>query len=162
MSCNQQADISQTESDARNIPVRDAAAAEIFLEYMATENINVKDLAAVDVMDNHQPIKALEDISFSQNPAINIRLKQDAKTRWAGTMKVGAGTSPFLWNDELFAMRLTHKMQTLNSYKTNNIGTDVTKDATDFTMDDSRNPFSKSYNMLCVPRRSRTKLNPPL
>lgn len=114
---------------------------------MATENINVKDLAAVDVMDNHQPIKALEDISFSQNPAINIRLKQDAKTRWAGTMKVGAGTSPFLWNDELFAMRLTHKMQTLNSYKTNNIGTDVTKDATDFTMDDSRNPFSKNYNM---------------
>ena len=45
---------------------------------LATENMHQKDVGSVEVMENHQPIKALEDISFSNNPAINIRLKEDA------------------------------------------------------------------------------------
>ena len=52
---------------------------------IATNNIHQKDVGSVEVMENHQPIKALEDLSFSQNPAINIRLKEDAKARWVGT-----------------------------------------------------------------------------
>ncbi|GKT33800.1 carboxypeptidase-like regulatory domain-containing protein, partial [Aduncisulcus paluster] len=49
---------------------------------LATNNVHHQDVGSVEVMENHQPIKALEDISFSQNPAINIRLKEDAKARW--------------------------------------------------------------------------------
>ena len=36
-------------------------------------------------------IKALEDMSFSQDPAINIKLKESAKSRLVGTLKAGGG-----------------------------------------------------------------------
>mgnify|MGYP000839548099 CR=1 FL=1 len=44
-------------------------------------------------MENHQPIKALKDIVFSDRAAINLRLKPHAKARWTGTLRGGAGAS---------------------------------------------------------------------
>ena len=114
---------------------------------LATNNVHQQDVGSVEIMENHQPIKALEDISFSQNPAINIRLKEDAKARWVGTVKVGGGFEPFLWNSELFLMRFTAKTQSLNTYKTNNIGTDVTHETQSFSFDEIMNQFSKNYRL---------------
>lgn len=114
---------------------------------LATNNVHQQDVGSVEVMENHQPIKALKDISFSQNPAINIRLKEDAKARWAGTAKVGAGFEPFLWNAELFLMRFTAKTQTLNTYKTNNTGTDVTQENQSFSFDEIMSQFPKNYHL---------------
>ena len=88
---------------------------------LATQNISYKDVAVVEVMENHQPIKALEDVVFSDSPAMNIKLKEDAKIRWAGTIKGGGGI-PGLWIAEVFAMRFKLKTQTLNTYKGNNTG----------------------------------------
>ena len=76
---------------------------------IATNNIHPSDVGSVEVMENHQPVKALENISFSQNPAINIRLKEDAKARWVGTAKAAVGASPFLWEGELALMRFKRK-----------------------------------------------------
>ncbi len=114
---------------------------------LATNNIHQKDVGSVVVMENHQPVKALEDISFSRNPAINIRLKEDAKARWVGTAKIGAGVEPFLWNSELFLMRFTSKTQSLNTYKTNNTGSDITQETQSFTFDDVMSQFSKKYDL---------------
>lgn len=96
---------------------------------IATNNIHPSDVGSVEVMENHQPVKALENISFSQNPAINIRLKEDAKARWVGTAKAAVGASPFLWEGELALMRFKRKSQTLNTLKSNNTGRDVTREA---------------------------------
>ena len=112
---------------------------------LATNNIHQKDVGSVEVMENHQPIKALEDFSFSQNPAINIRLREDAKAHWAGTMKSGVGIAPFLWNAELVAMRFTPKTQTLNTFKSNNVGTDIVYETQSFTIDGIRNLFANKY-----------------
>jgi len=114
---------------------------------LATNNVHQQDVGSVEVMENHQPIKALEDISFSQNPAINIRLKEDAKARWVGTAKLGAGFEPFLWNAELFLMRFTSKTQSLNTCKTNNTGTDITGETQSFSFDEIRSRFSKNYHL---------------
>lgn len=114
---------------------------------IATNNIHQKDVGSVEVMENHQPIKALEDVSFSQNPAINIRLKEDAKSRWVGTMKVGAGFEPLLWNGELAVMRFKKQSQTLNTYKTNNTGNDVMRETMSFSMDDFVSLFEKNYRL---------------
>lgn len=114
---------------------------------LATNNMHQQDVGSVEVMENHQPIKALEDISFSQNPAINIRLKEDAKARWVGTAKIGAGLNPFLWDAEVFAMRFTAKTQSLNTYKTNNTGIDVTQETQTFSIDDIVGQFSKNYHL---------------
>lgn len=114
---------------------------------IATTNIHQKDVGSVEVMENHQPIKALEDISFSQNPAINVRLKEDAKARWVGTVKAGAGFTPFLWKAELALMRFKKQSQTLNTYKTNNTGNDVTRETTSFSIDKVLSQFGKSYRL---------------
>ncbi len=114
---------------------------------IATTNIHQKDVGSVEVMENHQPIKALDDISFSQNPGINIRLKEDAKTRWVGTVKAGAGFTPFLWNAELALMRFKKQSQTLNTYKTNNIGKDLTHETMSFSIDDILSQFGKNYRL---------------
>lgn len=114
---------------------------------LATNNINQQDVGSVEVMENHQPIKALSDISFSKNPAINIRLKNDAKSRWVGTVKAGIGEKPTTWKDELLAMRFTAKNQTLNTYKTNNVGADVTSETQSFSIEKMINSVSKGYRL---------------
>jgi hypothetical protein len=101
---------------------------------LATNNISHKDVATVDIMENHQPVKALQDIVFSGSPALNIKLKEDAKSRWAGTLKGGGGT-PELWTAEFFAMRFKPKTQSLETYKGNNTGNE-SFDMTDFGMTD--------------------------
>lgn len=114
---------------------------------IATNNIHQKDVGSIEVMENHQPVKALEDISFSQNPGINVRLKEDAKARWVGTMKAGAGFTPFLWNAEVALMRFKKKSQTLNTYKTNNIGSDIIRETMSFSVDDFLSQFGKDYRL---------------
>ncbi|MBD9236454.1 MAG: hypothetical protein EGR20_16705, partial [Alistipes onderdonkii] len=79
----------------------------------ATNNIAPQDVASVEVMENHQPIKALKDIVFSDRAAINLRLKPHAKARWTGTLRGGAGWSPALWNGALFAMRIGARGQSM-------------------------------------------------
>ena len=88
---------------------------------LASNNISHKDVSGVEVMENHQPIKMLEDLVPSFDPAINIKLKEDAKSRWAGTLKGGCGITE-LWNAEVFAMRFKKATQSLNTYKGSNIG----------------------------------------
>ena len=102
---------------------------------IATNNIHQKDVGSVEVMTNHQPIKALEDMSFSEDPAINIKLKESAKSRLVGTVKIGGGINQDdnnarlnVWNGEMALMRFTKKAQSLNTFKSNNIGTDVTRE----------------------------------
>jgi hypothetical protein len=90
---------------------------------LATNNISHKDVAGVEIMENHQPVKALQDVVFSGSPAMNIKLKEDAKSRWAGTV-TGGGGIPGLWMAEAFAMRFKLKTQRLNTYKGNNTGKD--------------------------------------
>ena len=50
---------------------------------MVTENIPHKEVKSVEVMENHQPVKALEGIEFPEEAGINIRLTDDARSRWA-------------------------------------------------------------------------------
>lgn len=114
---------------------------------LATNNIHYGDVGTVEVMENHQPIKALEDISFSQNPAINIRLKESAKTRVVGTIYAGGGVNPGIWKDELTLMRFTKKLQTLNILKTNNTGDNILNKSSMLFPDSEISQFPKSYKM---------------
>ena len=46
---------------------------------LATNNINASDVASVQVLQHHQPIKALQDKSLTDDVAINLKLKNAAK-----------------------------------------------------------------------------------
>lgn len=45
---------------------------------IATQNIEAKNVASVQVLENHQPIKALKDMEIPEEAAINLKLKQSA------------------------------------------------------------------------------------
>ncbi len=99
---------------------------------IATNNIRAKDIAAVQVYENHQPIKAIKDLISSDRAAINLKLKEEAKGTWNATMQLGAGYKPAMWNAEATAMYFARKFQTINTYKTNNSGDDVARELQSF------------------------------
>lgn len=95
---------------------------------VAVNNVRAEDIATVEVLENHQPIKALKGFEYSPDAAINLRLKSKAKGSLIANVLLGAGWQPWLWNGELAMMYFTGKWQTMMTYKTNNSGEDVTSE----------------------------------
>ncbi|MDE6009542.1 MAG: TonB-dependent receptor [Muribaculaceae bacterium] len=89
---------------------------------LATNNISHKDVKSVEVMEHHQPVKALEGIEFPEEAGINLKLKDDARSRWVGVAQAAAGVQPFLYNGSLFAMRMAAKIQNMFTFKADNTG----------------------------------------
>ena len=52
---------------------------------LATNNINASDVATVQVLEHHQPVKMLQDKELSDDVAINLKLKNSAKGPWPST-----------------------------------------------------------------------------
>jgi hypothetical protein len=102
---------------------------------LATNNIKAQDVATVQVMENHQPIKMLQGRMLSDDVAINLKLRKAAK----GTVAVNAmfgggiqakgtiGDNP-LWTAELIEMYFEKRRQNMMLYKGNNIGEDVSQE----------------------------------
>lgn len=99
---------------------------------IATNNIRAKDIASVQVYENHQPIKALKKLIESDRAAINLRLKEEAKGTWNATLQLGAGYKPWMWNAEATTMYFGRRFQTIDTYKTNNTGDDVARELQSF------------------------------
>lgn len=89
-----------------------------------SKNLPHQSVSSVEVYENHQPIKMLEDKVESEQASINIKLAKDVAL--TGTAKVGLGAWPFLWNANITPMLFSGKVQMLASYRTNNTGDDLT------------------------------------
>ncbi|MDR3060332.1 MAG: carboxypeptidase-like regulatory domain-containing protein [Prevotella sp.] len=110
---------------------------------IATNNIEAKDVSTVQVMENHQPIKALKDKEFSEDAAINLKLKDSAKGTVIANAQVGVGASPLLWNNELTSMYIAKKKQNITTYKSNNSGDDTTRELNSFYSSDASQTKNK-------------------
>ena len=103
---------------------------------IATNGISHDDVGSVEVMENHQPMQVLSGISFSDKAAINLKLKNKAKATWSFHGDAGGGYSwqpaGAIWDGELFAMAVMPNFQNITTFKTNNIGEDLSAQATDF------------------------------
>lgn len=109
---------------------------------LATNNISYKDVKAVEVMENHQPVKALEGIEFPEEAGINLKLKEDARSRWVGVAQAAAGLQPFLYDGSLFTMRMAPKIQNMFTVKADNTGWNPRNEIRDH---DSDLMFSSDY-----------------
>lgn len=58
---------------------------------LATNNINASDVATVQVLENHQPVKMLQGKELSDDVAINLKLKDSAKGTIAVNTMLGGG-----------------------------------------------------------------------
>ncbi|MDR1054574.1 MAG: hypothetical protein LBL90_01830 [Prevotellaceae bacterium] len=99
---------------------------------IATKNISANDVASVQVYENHQPVKALQDVKLSDQAAINIKLKDSAKGALSAMAQLGTGFTPFLWNNEFVALYFAKKYQNITTYKGNNTGDDASREFTSF------------------------------
>lgn len=78
----------------------------------------------VEVLENHQPVKILQDKVPSDQAAINIKLKNSVTMTGRGEVGSGFG-DPWLWNVKLTPMFFGQKSQWVVNYKTNNMGEQV-------------------------------------
>ncbi|MCH4896605.1 carboxypeptidase-like regulatory domain-containing protein [Marinilabiliaceae bacterium JC040] len=113
---------------------------------MATNNIDPNDVKALQVLENHEPVKALRDISNSENAALNIKLKDNAKSKWLWKIKAGMGGKPLLWDASLFAMSIGKKFQSMNTIKSNNIGSTIGIEDYSFSGDSRFNAMNNSFS----------------
>lgn len=109
---------------------------------LIANNLSADKVSSVEVLENHQPLKVLEDMEASEDAAINIKLKN--KVTVSGNIEAGAGASPGLWFGKLTPMFFTKKFQTMVTYQTNNIGVDITSDFSSFSRGAFRFGFSSS------------------
>lgn len=99
---------------------------------VASRNLSANKVQNVQVLENHQPVKSLRGVSFSDQAALNIVLKDDAKAVWNGTADIGFGYGDdFLYDNRLMAMRFNKKFQTLMMYKNNNSGENIGQEVID-------------------------------
>lgn len=92
---------------------------------LATNNIPAKAVSVVQVLENYQPIKALQGKIPTDEVAINLRLKDSAKGTWSVMALLGGGYRPVLWNAEATAMYFSKQKQNMTIYKGNNSGGNV-------------------------------------
>lgn len=130
---------------------------------IATNGISHEDVGAVEVMENHQPMQVLSGISFSDKAAINLRLKNRAKATWSFHGDAGGCYSwqpdGAIWDGELFAMAVMPNFQNITTFKTNNIGEDLSAQATDFFASRRGTDLSRyvSVSLPGVPNLSRKR-----
>ena len=99
---------------------------------LATRNIDARQVATVQVLENHQPIRALQGTEIPEAAAINIRLQQSALGAFFATAQAGAGLPLGLLSNELVAMRFTRTQQNLITYKGDNTGRDIAQEMVAF------------------------------
>lgn len=108
-------------------------------------NLSFEDVASVQILENHEPIRAMKEISNSDQAAINLTLKEDSKNKYLLSLALGVGAAPILWDNEASLMQFAIKKQTNLVYKGNNVGKTSADELTSFYGNDgspaSDNPF---------------------
>ena len=106
---------------------------------IATNGISHDDIGAVEVMENHQPMQVLRGLSFSDQAAINLKMKNKSKATLLvhGTLGGGWSQQPHgaLWQGDIFTMMVTGKYQMITTLKGNNTGLNLLDQLSDFTSD---------------------------
>lgn len=97
---------------------------------MASENLSADKVRKVQVYENHQPVRALKDVKFSEQAALNIVLKDDAKDVWQGVADLATGmalqdSGDWLYDGKMTAMLFSRRKQSVSMYKFNNTGKNI-------------------------------------
>ncbi|WP_372643815.1 hypothetical protein, partial [Ancylomarina sp.] len=101
---------------------------------LANNNLPAESVASVQVLENHEPIKLLRNITSTDKASLNIKLKRNIAL--TGKAKIGMGISPLLWNANITPMLFNKKQQLICSYQANNTGKDVATDLKSFSFED--------------------------
>ncbi|WP_245856908.1 carboxypeptidase-like regulatory domain-containing protein [Lutibacter flavus] len=121
---------------------------------LANENISADDVSKVQILENHQPLKILDSLVFSERSSLNIKLKK--KLTISGNAELGAGFSPLLWKAKFTPMLFSKKRQAIVTYQSNNTGTDISRQIYNFSSENTGNNISiEKTNWLSITQLSK-------
>lgn len=95
---------------------------------LASNNLRAESIRNVQILENHEPVNSLRGKTFNEQAAVNLELKGDAKHTWLATFDLGAGVTPFLWNNHIMGMAFNKNNQLLNIYKNDNTGKNLQRE----------------------------------
>src|SRR5574344_31262 len=105
---------------------------------VATNSLDPNNIATVQVMENHQDIKALKEFTPSDKASINLKLKRGAKNVLNIIGTLGAGyDNKMLWDNSLITTLFRRNSQFFVTYKGNNTGNDLSHELQSFDDDDA-------------------------
>ncbi len=118
---------------------------------IATKTIPNGVVDQVQVMENHQPIKALQNKVVSDDVALNLTIKPDAKIQMVGQGNVGGGL-PGKYDGTINAMMFKDKYKAVNYVKGNNTGVDIQNDLVSHNLSSYLNRLdnNKPQNLLSL------------
>lgn len=103
---------------------------------IATNSIDPNNIATVQVLENHQDIKALKGLRPEEQASINIKLKKGVKGVFNLIATIGGGYGDkALWNNSAIATYFKRNSQFLATYKGNNTGEDLSQELYSFDND---------------------------
>lgn len=102
---------------------------------IATKSIPHGAVDKVQVIEKDQPIKMLRKNNTSDDVALNLVIKDDAKMKLMGDIKAGLGT-PNRYDGHINGMMFNKKTKFINNIKGNNISIDPAVDLTSHNMSD--------------------------
>ena len=119
---------------------------------IATNNIDPNNISTVQVLENHQDIKALKGLRPEEQASINLRLKEGVKGVFNLIATLGGGYGDKgLWNNSAIATYFRRNSQFLATYKGNNTGEDLSQELYSFDNDYSRTSNISTISMPSAP-----------
>lgn len=119
---------------------------------IATNNIDPNNIATVQVLENHQDIKALKGLRPEERASINLRLKKGVRGVFNLIATLGGGYGDEgLWNNSAIATYFRRNSQLLVTYKGNNTGDDLSQELYSFDNDMSRTSNISTISMPSAP-----------
>lgn len=105
---------------------------------IATKNIDPNAIGTVQILENHQDVKALKDLKAEERASINLKLKSGVKGVFnlIGTLGGGYYENHFMNSKELIATYFRRNSQLFATYKDNNTGSDIVTELTSFDGND--------------------------
>ncbi len=118
---------------------------------IATKTIPHGVVDQVQVMENHQPIKLLKNKVLSEDVALNLTFKKNAKLQLVGQETLGAGL-PNKYYADLNAMAFKDQYKAINYLKANNYSLDLQQDLVSHNLSDylKRLDNDKSNSILTL------------
>lgn len=101
---------------------------------LASRNLPADAVESIQILENHQPLRVLDSLVFSDKASLNLKLKR--KNVWLGTGTAGIGAAPLLFEGKFSPMTFRNDLQMLYNLQTNNSGKDISEELTVLTLED--------------------------
>lgn len=129
---------------------------------VVTKNLQAEHVGAVEVLENHQPLQVLRGLSYSDQAAVNLKLKEKSKTSIMGHGSGGGGwgdRTGGLYTGDLFLMSVRGALQNITSFKVNNLGSPLGSFAGGIAFDGEGERLYSYIDIGGVAGTGRTLLN---